>query len=101
MGSLETVRHRTSATASDGLLFETGVYRFAGSPLLTVSFLRQFEVLYEPIDELRALGSFTLWCFPSDGDSVSEWYGEVEGSIEFEWAARLDPWRAAVDLVVV
>jgi hypothetical protein len=68
-------------TASDGLLFESGVYRFTGSERFTVQFLRQFEVLYddgdhdhfeqlrceflyEPTEELRALGSLTLWVSP-------------------------------------
>lgn len=100
-------------TASDGLLFESGVYRFTGSERFTVDFLRQFEVLYEdgdhdyfeqlrceflyePTEELRALGSLTLWCFPSDGESVADWCDEVERRVEFEWATRLAPSQATV-----
>ena len=105
-------------TASDGLLFQSGVYRFTGSERLTVSFLRQFELLYddgdhdhfeqlsceflyEPTDELRAIGSFTLWCFPSDGESVADWCEAVENRIEFQWASRLVPSQAAVAQEVV
>lgn len=100
-------------TASDGLLFQSGIYRFTGPERFTVGFLRQFEVLYEngdhdhfeqlsceflfvPTDEVRALGSHTLWCFPSDGESIADWCEEVEGSIEFQSAARLMPSQATV-----
>lgn len=95
-------------TSSDGLLFESGVYRFTGSERFTVSFLRQFETidedgdhdqyqqlrcefLYEPADELRSLGSSTIWCFPSEGDSLPDWCKEVEDRVEFNRAARLVP----------
>lgn len=98
---------------TDGLLFESGVYRFTGSERFTVDFLCQFEVvyedgdhdhyeqlrcefLYEPTDELRSLGSLTLWCFPSDGDSIDDWCKEVEDRVEFEWATRLVPSKATV-----
>ena len=103
----------TVDTASDGLLFESGVYRFTGPERFTVHFTRQFEVLYEegdhdhfeqlrceflyePTEELRALGSLTLWCFPSDGESVADWCEEVEQTVEFEWAARLTPSQTEV-----
>ena len=105
-------------TASDGLLFQAGVYRFTGSERFTVDFLRQFEILYddgdhdhfeqlhceflyEPTDELRALGSFTLWCFPSDGESIADWCEEVENRIEFQWASKLAPTQATVAQEVV
>ena len=95
-------------TASDGLLFESGVYRFTGFERFTVDFLRQFEVLYEdgdhdhfeqlrceflyePTEDLRALGSLALWCFPSDGESAADWCQEVEHTVEFEWATRPTP----------
>ncbi len=98
---------------TDGLLFESGVYRFTGPERFTVHFLRQFEVayedgdhdhyeqlrcefLYEPTDELRSLGSLNLWCFPSDGDSIADWFKEVEDRVEFEWATRLVPSKATV-----
>jgi hypothetical protein len=103
----------TVDTASDGLLFESGLYRFTGPERFTVHFTRQFEVLYEdgdhdhfeqlrceflyePTEELRALGSLTLWCFPSDGESVADWCEEVEHTVEFEWAARLTPSQTEV-----
>lgn len=98
----------TVDSASDGLLFESGTYRFTGTEQFTVSLVRQFEVvddagdhehyvhlrcefLYEPTDELRSHGSFNLWCFPSDGDSIGEWVDGVESRIEFQSAVRLVP----------
>lgn len=100
-------------SGSDGLLFESGVYGFTGPERFTVAFVRQLEVLYEdgdhdhyqqlrceflydPTDEVRTLGSLTLWCFPSDGEPIADWFREVEQTIEFEWATRLTPLEATV-----
>jgi hypothetical protein len=105
-------------TASDGLLFESGIYRFTGSERFTVHFTRQFEVLYddgdhdhfeqlrceflyEPTEELRALGSLILWCFPSEGESIADWCEEAEHTVEFEWARELTPSQATASQEVV
>ena len=101
-------------SASDGLLFQAGTYSFTGSEKYTVGFVRQFEVvdednefeyyvqlqcefLYEPNADLRALGSYNLWCFPSDGDSIDDWVGAVEARIEFQTAQRLAPTSVTVE----
>jgi hypothetical protein len=101
------------ASASDGLLFQTGIHRFSGPERFTVSFLRQFESLdidgdhescdqlaceffYEATDASTMRVSSSLWCFPSKGDSVSDWYEAVERRTEFRLAARLTPVSATI-----
>jgi hypothetical protein len=93
-------------TASDMVLFQTGVYHFYGPDQFILDFLRQFEVeddegehgyfeqlhcesLYEPVPELRALGEFNRW--DEEDDSRSAFFRGIEARQEFVVPAAFTP----------
>lgn len=91
---------------SDGLLFQYGVFNFTGRPMLTLSFVRQFEqcndrgdhecyrhvgaeLLFEP--DVQALPEHhESWCFDGPGASATaEWFAEVRSDSIFRLIQEL------------
>lgn len=101
-------------TASDGVLYETGIFSFDGPAEFYVSFLRQFEVLYEdgehdhfeqltwefrfPVtDQTRGFGEFDQWWFAGEGPaSWANFVAAVEHRPEFVALGATRPQAAIV-----
>jgi len=82
--------------ASDGLLFQCGVYDFTGKPMFHFDFVRQFtiekrgdcdhieqlhiEFLFEPTQQVRDM-RFNKWSF--DFQSLDEFFRFIEAHQEF------------------
>jgi hypothetical protein len=82
--------------ASDGLLFQCGVYEFTGKPMFHFDFVRQFriekdgdydhmqqlhiEFLFEPTPQTGEM-HFDKWSF--DFRSLEEWFRFIEARPEF------------------
>jgi hypothetical protein len=95
---------RPSDCASEGFLFECGVYSFTGKPMFQFSFVRQFTIEkhgdYDHMQQLHVIFYFTptweleqlryeKWSF--DFQTLDEFFRFVEGRTEF---------RAIVDSAV-
>ena len=105
-------------TASDGVLYETGVFNFHGLDEFYLGFLRQFEVLdedgehqdYEQLtcefrfpvsDETRSFGSVTRWWFTSDDEPWSAFVASVESRPEFTTLRFIAPQAASIQQEMV
>jgi hypothetical protein len=101
--------------AEAGVLFQCGVFNFAGEELFYLDFVRQFsiddqdgeydhmehlhcEFTTTPNEELRQLKR-NLWAF--DFHNIADYFTAVEDSSEFQTAMSYQDWNCKVEQGVV
>lgn len=94
---------------ADGLLYQFGTYEFTGTPMFHLDLVRQFavlgsdeyvqahlELLFEPGDDLIALGRHSEWFWPGNSGPLSDWSRHIRRRPE--WLALND--RIPTDVLV-
>lgn len=94
---------------ADGLLYQFGTYDFTGTPMFHLDLVRQFaaqgsdeylqvhlELLFEPREDLSALGRHGEWFWSEESGQLGEWSYRVRRRPE--WHVLND--RAPADVLV-
>lgn len=88
----------------DGMLYQYGVYSFAGPPRFQLSLVRQFSVngsdeflqfycdlLFAPTQELAGLGRYEEWHFADENSELANWGAALAARPEWAVLRRVEP----------